>query len=43
MVKVSKLVELLSDTLRDHGGAIAKKDFVQQKAIINKHLVKYYR
>lgn len=43
VVTVAKLVDLLFDAIHDHGGAIAKKNYVQKKAIVNKHLVKYYR
>lgn len=43
VVTVAKMVDLLFDAIQDRGGAIAKKNYVHKKAIINKHLVKYYR
>lgn len=42
-ITIAKMVDLLFDAIHERGGAIAKKNYVQQKAIVNKHLVKYYR
>lgn len=42
-VSVLQMADLLSNAIHDRGKSIAKKNYVQQRAIVNKHLVKYYR